>query len=81
MSFSEISLKMNKFNQKFNKHLVRFERWHRIEVMLSYARGMTSSRKYDSASPEEIRCMKEIHGKLCECLKISGDMLKEAKIV
>ena len=76
-----MTMMMNKYNRKFNTRRIRFERWYRIEVMLSYARGMTSSRKYDSASPEEIRCMKEIHGKLCECLKISGDMLKEAKIV
>lgn len=49
----KMTMMMNKYNRKFNTRRIRFERWYRIEVMLSYARGMTSSRKYDSASPEE----------------------------
>lgn len=76
-----MTMMMNKFNRKFNTWRIRFERWYRIEVILSDAEGLTSPFMYDKASPEKIRCMKEIHGKLCECLKISGDMLKEAKIV
>jgi len=59
MSFSEISLKMNKFNLKFNKHLARLERWHRITAMLSdYESVVVSSYKF--VSPEEYHCLKEI---------------------
>ncbi len=72
---------MSKYNKRFNNRRMRYERWYRIEVMLSDAEGLTSPFMYDKASPEEIRCMKEIHRKLCECLTISEFMLKETKIV
>lgn len=57
---------MNKFNRRFNTKCRRYERWHRIVGKLNEFQGLINS--YESASPEEIRVLREIHSKLYECL-------------
>ena len=57
---------MNKFNRRFGAKCRRYERWHRIAMMLSEFEGLVNS--YESASPDEVRALKEIHSKLYECL-------------
>ena len=56
---------MNKFNRKFNARCRRYERWHRIVRKLSEFEGLINN--YESASPDEVRTLKEIHRKLYEC--------------
>lgn len=55
---------MNKFNRKLNARIRRYERWQRIASKLTEFEGLINS--YESASPEEVRDMKEIHNKLYE---------------
>ncbi|MBQ7544892.1 MAG: hypothetical protein IJT02_08115 [Synergistaceae bacterium] len=56
---------MKKFNRQFNARCRRYERWHRIVRKLSEFEGLINN--YDSASPDEVHAMREIHGKLYEC--------------
>lgn len=56
---------MNKRNRKFSARLRRFERWHRIVSKLLEFEGLINN--YESASPEEVHALKEIHGRLYEC--------------
>ena len=56
---------MNRFNRKFNSRCRRYERWHKIVMKLAEFEGLINS--YDSASPDEVKAMKEIHRKLYEC--------------
>ena len=56
---------MNKFNRRFGAKCRRYERWHRIVNKLSEFEGLVNS--YESASPDEVRALKEIHSKLYEC--------------
>lgn len=57
---------MNKFNRKFNARMRRYERWNRIVQKLNEFEGLINN--YDSASPDEVHALKEIHRKLYECL-------------
>ena len=56
---------MNKFNRKFNARMRRYERWNRIVQKLNEFEGLINN--YDSASPDEVHALKEIHRKLYEC--------------
>lgn len=56
---------MNKFNRRFGAKCRRYERWHKILSKLSEFEGLVNN--YESASPEEVRGLKEIHAKLYEC--------------
>ena len=56
---------MNKFNRKFNSKIRRYERWIKIVQKLNEFEGLIHN--YDSASPDEVHALKEIHRKLYEC--------------
>ena len=60
---------MNKFNRKFNARCRRYNRWNRIVMKLAEFEGLVNN--YDSASPDEVRALREIsqnqHRKLYEC--------------
>ena len=56
---------MNRFNRRFGAKCRRYERWHKIVMMLSEFEGLVNS--YESASPDEVRALKEIHARLYEC--------------
>ena len=58
---------MNKFNRKFNARCIRYNRWNRIVMKLAEFEGLVNN--YDSASPDEVRALREIHRKLYECQK------------
>ncbi len=58
---------MNKFNRKFNARCRRYNRWNRIVMKLAEFEGLVNN--YDSASPDEVRALREIHKKLYECQK------------
>lgn len=71
--------KLRKINNlKFNKHLVRLERWHRITAMLSDYEGVVRS-SYEHVSPEEVIALREIQTKLSECMRLSCVMLGKEK--
>ena len=55
---------MNKFNRRFNTKCRRYERWLRIVRKLSEFEGLINN--YDSASPDEMRTLREIHSFLYE---------------
>ncbi len=67
---------MTKFNRKFNAKRKRVERWHNITVMLAGFEGVINF-YYDGASPEEVRTLKVIHGKLYECSVMAKKLLEE----
>lgn len=68
---------MTKYNRKFNTRRKRMERWHDIVMRLSDFEGLINS--YDGMTPEEVRVMRAIHGKLYECSVLAGEYLKKAK--
>lgn len=55
----------SKFNRKFASRCKCYERWHRIVQKLNEFEGLINN--YDSASPDEVCALKEIHTKLYEC--------------
>lgn len=55
----------SKFNRKFGARCRRYERWLKIVRKLSEFEGLINN--YDSASPDEVKALKEIHKKLYEC--------------
>ena len=57
----------SKFNRKFGSRCRRYERWHNIIMKLNEFEGLINN--YDSASPDEVKALKEIHRKLYECMK------------
>lgn len=68
---------MNRFNRKFNTWRKRFERWYVIKSRISEFEGIVNN--YDGASPEEVRTLKVIHGKLYECQLMANEWLKESE--
>ena len=66
---------MTKFNRKFNSRRKRQERWYGIVTRLSDFEGLIDN--YDGATPEDVRAMRDIHGRLYECYAIAKEHLKE----
>ena len=69
---------MNKYNRRFITRYRRFERWYNITCGLAEFDGLTKS--YDSASPDEVRTLKVIRGKLRECYVLAKSVLEEVRI-
>ena len=55
----------SKFNRKFGARCRRYERWYKILRKLSEFEGLVNN--YDSASPDEVRALREIHSYLYQC--------------
>ena len=68
---------MNKFNRKFNARIRRYERWNRIIQKLNEFEGLINN--YDSASPDEVHALKEIHRRLYECWQTAKDFEEELR--
>ena len=68
---------MNRFNRKFNSRIRRYNRWYRIVQKLNEFEGLINN--YDSASPDEVCALKEIHRKLYECFLTAKDFEEELR--
>lgn len=68
---------MNKFNRKFNARMRRYERWNRIVQKLNEFEGLINN--YDSASPDEVHALKEIHRRLYECWQTAKHFEEELR--
>ena len=68
---------MNKFNRKFNSKIRRYERWIKIVQKLNEFEGLIHN--YDSASPDEVHALKEIHRKLYECWQTAKHFEEELR--
>ena len=55
----------SKFNRKFGARCRRYERWYKIVRKLSEFEGLVNN--YDSASPDEVHALREIHSYLYQC--------------
>ena len=67
----------SKFNRKFGARCRRYERWQKILRKLSEFEDLINN--YDSASPDEVHALKEIHRRLYECWQTAKDFEEELR--